>query len=135
MPTAESHANMAPPERWSSIVASEKPTPVRHIYIQQVSQSVKGSFAISPHADDVYPPVYDKPKDEAVANNRSSAIFETKNSAVGVTVWIMGSDETSHHREKQHRDQPAGKPISIEAKTYMGAIKVLVVSHKPFQSL
>lgn len=115
-----------PPDNWTSLVSAEKPEPTRHLYIHHASQSIKGQYSISPLADDEYPPKYDLPTEVATSSNASSATFETKNSAIAVTVWIHGEDPLV--REKRDKGAQAGKPVSVYAKTYLGHIKVEVVS-------
>jgi len=116
-----------PPDNWTSLVSVDKPDAARHIYIHHTSQSIKGNFAISPLAEDVYPPKYDLPTDVATKNNTSSATFETKNSAIGVRVWIIGNDPLVREA-KDSGSKAVAKPVSIYAKTYIGHIKVEVVS-------
>jgi hypothetical protein len=115
-----------PPSSWANLVSADKPEAIRHLYIHHNSQSIKNNFAISPLAEDVYPPLYDMPKEASIKNNTSSATFETKNSAIGVTVWIIGDDPVI--RQAAELGKPKGKPVSIEAKSTMGHMKLVVVS-------
>lgn len=116
-----------PPDSWTSLVSVEKPDPIRHIYIHHGSQSIKGTFAISPLAEDVYPPVYDMPKEHATKHNTSSAIFETKNSAIGATIWITGKNPLVREPAPE-QGTSKGKPVSVEARSNMGHLKLVIVS-------
>lgn len=122
-----------PPTSWSNLVSVDKPDAIRHLNIHHNSQSIKGSFAISPLAEDVYPPLYDMPKEASTKNNTSSATFETKNSAIGVTVWIIGEDPVV--RKTSEQGKPKGKPVSIEAKSTMGHMKLVIVSQSSSSSM
>ncbi|UZJ56672.1 hypothetical protein CBS101457_005992 [Exobasidium rhododendri] len=114
-----------PPDNWTALVSGDsRPEPVRHINIYHTSQSIKGQYAISPLAEDLFPPRYDLPTEVATSNNTSSATFETKNSAIGVKVWILGNDTLV--REPKEAGKKVGKPVSVYAKTYIGHIKVEV---------
>lgn len=116
-----------PPDNWTSLVSVEKPDPTRHIYIHHGSQSIKGTYAISPLAENVYPPVYDMPKEHATRHNTSSATFETKNSAIGATVWITGKNPLVREPAPES-GKPKGKPVSVEARSNMGSLKLVIVS-------
>lgn len=115
-----------PPSSWTTLVSADHPDPTRHLYIHHQTQSIKGSFSISPLAEDVYPPLYDMPLEATTKNHSASATFSTKNSAIGVTVWITGKDPLI--REKAHHGKPKGKPVSVEAKSTMGHMKLVIVS-------
>lgn len=116
-----------PPSSWTTLVSVDHPEPTRHLYIHHHAQSIKGNFAISPQAEDVYPPLYDMPIEATTKNHSASASFVTKNSAIGVTVWIPGKDTLI--REKAHHGKPKGKPVSVEAKSTMGHMKLVIVSY------
>lgn len=112
-----SHVTL-PPAHWTALVSNEKPKAVRHIYIDQQTQSIKGQYSISPDAQDVYPPKYDPPKEELKRESTSSANFETHSSAVNVTVWVHGPDEIVR------APKSAGRPVVVMAKTRMGNLKI-----------
>lgn len=133
----------------------------RHIRIEQPSQSIKGVFCISPVVDDLHPPIYDKPCETQLNNCSSSAWFEGRSGPVNVTVVVQGDgDEETHAKvkeaaqnedlqqltaesEKVRGQRKMGgaaekrKPVGIHAKSYMGSVRVAIVSpacvRPPFQ--
>ena len=111
-----------PPDKWTQYVSVEKPKPIKHIYIEQQSQSIKGRYSISPLSEDVYPPKFDPPKEELKKESSASANFETHSSAVNVTVWIHYKEDQIHRAEKS-TGKP-GKPVVVMAKTTMGNLKI-----------
>lgn len=111
-----------PPAEWQQRVGYDKPSPVRHIYIEQHSQSIKGQYSVSPFSEDARPPRYDMPKPAMVAESSSSANFETSSSAVNVTVWVLSADGEQIQRSKP--EKRPGKPVVITGKTTMGNLKI-----------
>jgi hypothetical protein len=104
---------MHPPVYWTTLLSSKKPDPARHVHIEQKTQSIKGSYSISPFAKDAYPPLYDMPTEEATTDNTSSATFETKDSAVAVRVWVIGkSDEEGEQLVRPPKEH--GKPVGAD---------------------
>lgn len=134
-----------PPDSWSSLVNFDKPKPIKHLYIEQTSQSIKGRYSISPFSEDIYPPKFDPPKDETKNESSSSANFETHSSAVNVTVWVHGEHGKSSNVEAEegwsedhiHRAPKlsGSKPVLIMAKTTMGNLKIEVPMYTPPQPL
>lgn len=127
-------APIQPPADWEQRVSADKPKPVRHIYICQQSQSVKGQYSVSPHSEDVHPPKYDLPKADMVAEASSSANFETSSSAVNVTVWVHGEGDDDAAIARKPRSQKI-KPVIVRAKTTMGNLKLDVPQYTCAQPL
>lgn len=122
-----------PPQAWVQLMNTEfKPKPVKHIFIEQHSQSVKGQYSISPLSEDVYPPKYDPPREKLKQESSSSANFETHNSAVNVTVWVygkqthLGDDEGGEMAFARRDPKAAGKPVVIMAQTTLSNLKIEV---------
>lgn len=63
--------------------------PVRHLFIDWPSASVKGTYTIGAGCPDASPPLYDMPKPEVVHDNAASAVFKTRSSPINVTVHVL----------------------------------------------
>ena len=63
--------------------------PVRHLFIDWPSASVKGLYTIGASMPDVSPPLFDLPLPEIVQDNAASAVFKTRSSPINVTVNIL----------------------------------------------
>ncbi|WFC96414.1 hypothetical protein MBRA1_003071 [Malassezia brasiliensis] len=63
--------------------------PVRHLFIDWPSASVKGLYTIGACMPDVSPPLFDMPLPEVVQDNAASAVFKTRSSPINVTVNIL----------------------------------------------
>ena len=85
--------------------------PVRHLFIDWPSASIKGLYTIGASLPDVSPPLFDMPLPEVVQDNAASAMFKTRSSPINVTVNILhgqGGSITPYTPQPGQLSTPAG---------------------------
>ncbi|WFD32886.1 hypothetical protein MSPP1_003939 [Malassezia sp. CBS 17886] len=102
--------------------------PVRHLFIDWPSSSIKGTFAIGAGAPDASPPLYDLPQSDVVARNAASAVFYSRTSPVHVVVQIQHAKATPTPPPEgppAPAASPAASPTSLRQNTvYVSARSV-----------
>lgn len=96
-----------------AIMHEDSEQPVRHLFIDWPSASIKGAYTIGASVPDAVPPLFDMPLPEVVQDNAASAVFKTRSSPINVVVNVLhgqGGQHTPFTPHAQSTPVPSDAP-------------------------